>query len=259
VFYFLSKRLDVLFSPYTWALVLLALALPWRRRSFRTWKRKRVMGAVGLGLLVVLAVPAVAEALTRAIERVPRTYREDVTYDAVVLLGGVTNELVMKQTGQPAYNDNVERLVMTFKLLREGRARVAIVSGAASDPALERFGEARVLAEQLVAWGIDPARIIVEPKARNTRENAIYCAEIVRQRGAKDVLVVTSAFHVPRALDTFRAVDLPVDVLPVDYRAPPEGGGELDLFPRASDLGVSSRILREALGRVVYRFVGFGK
>lgn len=259
MFFFLSKRLDVLLSPFTWSLVLLALAVPWRRRGMRRWKRKRALGALGLGLFVVLGAPTVAEALWRALERVPNTYREDVTYDAVLLLGGVTDELVASQTGQPAYNDNVERLVVTYSLLRENRARVAVVSGAAMDPALERWGEARVLADQLVAWGIAPDRVIVEPQARNTRENAVYCAEIVRRRGDAKLLAVTSAFHVPRALDTFRAVDLPVDVLPVDFRAAPNGGRELEILPRAGEFAVSARAMRELLGRIVYRGVGYGK
>lgn len=259
MFFFLSKRLDVLLSPFTWGLVLLALAIPWRRRGMRRWKRKRLLGALGLGLFVVLGVPSVTEALWRSVERVPNTYREDVTYDAVLLLGGVTDELVASQTGQPAYNDNVERLVVTYTLLRENRARVAVVSGAAMDPSLERWGEARVLADQLVEWGIARERVILEPKARNTRENATYCAELARQRGYGKLLVVTSAFHVPRALDTFRAVDLPVDVLPVDFRAAPKGGRELELLPRAGDLALSARATREMLGRLVYRVVGYGK
>lgn len=259
MFFYLSKRLDVLLSPFTWALVLIVLAVPWRRRSLRTWKRKRVFGAVGIAILVVFALQPVSEAMMRATERVPSTYRPDVVYDAVVLLGGVTDELVQSQTGQPAYNDNVERLVMTYRLLREDHARIAIVSGAAIDPGLAKWGEAKVLAEQLVEWGIAPERVVVEDKARNTRENAVYSAEIVRQRGAKTVLVVTSAFHVPRSLDTFRAVDLPVDVLAVDFRAPPRGGREVELLPRAGELALSSRAFRELLGRVVYRVVGFGR
>lgn len=259
MFFYLSKRLDVLLSPFTWALVLLVLALPWRRASLRTWKRKRAFGILGVLVLVLFGLSPVSEALMRSSERVPSTFRKDVTYDAVVLLGGVTDELVQSQTGQPAYNDNVERLVMTFRLLHEGRAKIAIVSGAAMDPALEKFGEARVLADQLVEWGIDRERVVVEPKARNTRENATYSAEIVRARGLTTVLVVTSAFHIPRSIDCFRAVDMTVDVLPVDFRAAPAGGRELELLPRAGELALSTRALRELIGRVVYRVVGFGR
>lgn len=259
MFFYLSKRLDVLLSPFTWGLVLLALALPWRRASFRSWKRKRIFGIAGLAVLVLFALEPVQEAIWRRVERVPNTYRPDVTYDAVVLMGGVTDELVHAQTGMPAYNDNVERVVETFRLLREDHAKVTVVSGAAMDPSLERFGEARVLADQLVAWGIAPERVIVEPKARNTRENAVYSAEILRARGASRVLVVTSAFHIPRTLDTFRAVGMDVDVLPVDFRAPPSGGREAQLLPRSGALAGSSRAFHEVLGRVVYRIVGYGR
>jgi uncharacterized SAM-binding protein YcdF (DUF218 family) len=256
LFYLLSKTLDVLLSPLAWALVLGALSVPWRRRGARRWRRRRAFGVAALAVLFVFSSPAVGEALWRSLEEAAvRTYRPDVTYDAVVLLGGVGDEDVWRHRGERALNDNVERLTATSRLLHEGRAHVAILSGGPPGP----FDEARELASYLREWNVPEEQIVLEEQARNTRENAVYAAEIVRARGYRRVLVVTSAFHVPRAADCFRAVGLDVDFLPVDYRAGPPRAALADLLPRARAFETSSAALREILGRLVYRLRGYGK
>ena len=106
---------------------------------------------------------------------------------------------------------------MTHRLLREGKARVVIASG--ENP------EAEVLGRQIEDWGISRDRIIVEGRARNTHENAVFSQEIARARGFERVLIVTSAFHMQRAAECFAAVGMKVDTLSVDYRRAPEMAG----------------------------------
>jgi uncharacterized SAM-binding protein YcdF (DUF218 family) len=147
VFFLLSKLLDVFLSPYTWALLLLAVAVPWRvrARSPRHMRRRRILAAVGFAIFLVGSFPPFANALQWRLEHASTsTYDANVTYDAVILLGGVVEEDAMKSSGQIAFNDNVERLIVTHRLLRDGKARVAIVSG--------ETPEADVLARQLEDW-----------------------------------------------------------------------------------------------------------
>ena len=258
MFYFLSKLLDVLLSPFSWGLVLLAAAVPWRRRPARSWRRKRVLGAAGIGIMVLSSTSPVSNALVKSLESAARpTYHADVVYDAVVLLGGVVDEEAMARSGLPAYNDNVERLVATHALLRDGKAKVAIISGAA----LERpeLGEAVVLGRQLEEWGIAKERIVIEDRARNTRENAVFTQEIVRARSYQRVLVLTSAFHMVRAAECFAAVGMNVDTLAVDYRGHDHAGRVGEWLPRAHSAAVTTAMLREVAGRFIYRVQGYGK
>lgn len=262
MFYLLSKVLDLFLSPYTWGLVLLSAAVPWRRprKGARRWKRRRMLGALGLAVLLVASAAPVQNALAYWVEHSQAaTVRPDVTYDVVILLGGIVNEQVTQESGQPSYNDNVERVVMTERLLRDGRARNVIISGGTGDPRFLHFAEAVQLGRQLEAWGIARDRIIIEDKAKNTRENALFASRIVRERGFGNVLVVTSAFHMARAADCFRAVGLDVDLMPVDYRATSSIHGLSPWLPRAGSLADTSAMLREALGRVVYRTNGYGR
>lgn len=261
MFFFLSKLFDILLSPYTWGLILLAAAVPWRLRSKRRWRRRRALGIAGLALLMLVSTVPVSNALLWNLEHQSKaTYRDDVTYDTVVLLGGIVDEEASAAWGQPSYNENIERLVMTHRLLQDGKAKTAILSGAAMDPKLAPWGEAVVLGRQLEAWGIAKDRIIVEDKARNTHENAVQTQAIARDRGFQRVLIVTSAFHMPRAAECFAAVGMKVDTLPVDYRAHAHSGAFVaDWIPRVDGLLDTSQQLHELFGLLIYRLRGFSK
>lgn len=216
-----------------------------------------MLAVAGLAILGVFSLEPVANAIAWNMEHdEPSTIRDDVTYDAVVLLGGVTDERVTASTGHWAYNDDVERLVVTHRLLRDGKAKVAILSGAAMDPSLRPIGEARVLAAQLRDWGIPDDRLVIEERARNTRENAVYAAEIIRARGYERVLVVTSAFHLKRARECFDGVGLHPDMLAVDFRA---HEGPTSWLPRARFLAESTALVRELFGRLIYRARGYAR
>jgi uncharacterized SAM-binding protein YcdF (DUF218 family) len=263
LFFALSKLFDVFLSPLTWGLVLVAAALPRRRPSRRSWRRRRALAASGIAVLFVFSTGYVSNALWWWLEHSsPSTFHDDPRdgpYDVVVLLGGVGDERVWAVTGEPALNDNVERLTATYRLLRDGQARYAIVSGGVAEPRLAAFNEASMLAGMLHDWGIEEDRVIIEDKAKNTRENAVFSAAIIRRRGFRRVLVVTSAFHGPRATECFRAVGLDADFLPVDYRAHPVILGDAAFLPRAESLFKSSDALREIFGKYIYRARGYGK
>jgi len=260
VFFFLSKVLDVFLCPYTWGVLLFAAAVPWRARGARRWRRRRAFGIAGMAVLLLAGLSPISNAIMWRLERVTTsTYRADVTYDAVVLLGGLVDQEATAETGRAAYNDAVERLIVAHELLRDGKARVVIVS-AATNPSFPDSGEAVVIGRQLEGWGIAKDRIIIEDRALNTRENALYSQQIAQARGFSNVLIVTSAFHMARAEACFAAVGMKVDTLAVDYRAHAHSGSGLnDWVPRVDGLADMSGTLHEIFGRIVYRVKGYSK
>lgn len=260
MFFVLSKVLDVFLCPYTWGVILLCLATPWGVRGARRWRRRRAFGIAGLVVLLLSGMSPLSNALMWRMERVTTTtYRADVTYDAVVLLGGMVDEEATEESKLPSYNDSVDRLLITYRLLREGKARSVIVSAAANE-AFPASGEAAVIARQLAEWGIEKERITIEDKAQNTRENALFSQQIAKERGFTTVLVVTSAFHMSRAEGCFNAVGMKVDTLPVDFRAHARSGHAAgDWVPRVDGLGDMSGTLHELFGRIVYRVRGYSK
>jgi uncharacterized SAM-binding protein YcdF (DUF218 family) len=91
----------------------------------------------------------------------------------------------------------------------------------------------------------------------NTRDNATHAKAIIEQHGWSKVLIVTSAFHMTRALECFHAVDLSPDTLVVDRRATTLP--RTSWLPRADALERSTDALHEWFGRWTYRRMGYAR
>jgi uncharacterized SAM-binding protein YcdF (DUF218 family) len=254
MFFVLSKIFDLLAAPLTWALLLVAIGFV---KKPRIQRYTRFGPAAAIFVLVVFSLESVSNALVRSLEE-PRvsSWSEGTQYDAVVLLGGFLDARASANAGEPAWQEGVERLLVTYDLLRTDHAKKVIVSTGDVDSVGVTWTEANAVAKQLKSWGIDEARIIVEDKSRNTRENALFSADIVRAQGLSKLVLVTSAFHMKRALGCFEAVGLHPDTRPTDFRAY-ASGQHLSWLPRATFLAVSTSAIREHVGRIVYRLRGY--
>lgn len=253
MFFVLSKLLDVLADPAWWCLACALAGL-----GFLRGERRRRLGfglvAAAVVVLLLASLPAASNRLWHGLEAgATNTLKQGVTYDAVVLLGGAVAPLGSTRD-DPAWNDNFERVLATRELLLSGRAKVAILSGGPLGGELET--EAAYLRDALVALGVPAEQLVLEPKANNTRENATLSKEVLARLGAKQVVIVTSAFHMPRAAGCFRAVGLEVDTLPVDWRLR-EPSGDPHVAPRGEYFAQTTRALREWLGRAVYAVLGY--
>jgi uncharacterized SAM-binding protein YcdF (DUF218 family) len=252
VFLLLSKLLDLALAPLSWALALLLLAGVLRRRA----RASGVLAAVAFLVLAVFATPVVANRLQGAVERgTESTLRADVVYDAAIVLGGMVDADASRRSGAPELLEEADRVVRAFELWRAGRVRQLVLVGGTVFPEPGDPPESERLRALLAGWGVPADAIVVEGRSRNTRENAVEAARLVRERGFGTLLLVTSAGHVPRALGCFRAVGLAPDVLAVDRRA--AAGGGLAVLPRASALERSTSAIRELAGRAVYRLAGY--
>lgn len=257
MFLALSKTLDLFLSPLTWALGLsLAAVLLGRRRP-------RAAGAAALLSVAVLwffaAEPVASFLFRRAEATAPKTFDPGVVYDAVIVLGGSLDLDATQQAGAPELNAAGERFLRGLELLRDGKARNVLLSAGTPDRRPGALAEAPVFARELERLGIAPERIVAEARSRNTRENAVESARIVRERGWKRLVLVTSAFHMDRALGCFRAVGLTPDALPVDYRSYDPSRRSGSWAPRSGTLAASTDALHELFGRAVYRAVGYAK
>jgi uncharacterized SAM-binding protein YcdF (DUF218 family) len=260
VFFVLSKSLDLAVAPLTWVLGLIAAALFLLLRKKQ--RRRAALICLGVACLVILICGnrMVANRAWWWLEAsASSTYREDVTYDAVILLGGLLSTGTQDPTRLPTYNDNVERLLVTYDLLRRDRVKTVIIAGGAPAAVTGSLLEADALAAQLVAWGIAPDRIVIENRSINTRQNAVEAVALVRGGGFEKVLLITSAFHMKRAAGCFRAVDLEPDTLPVDHRAREPSSMSWEVSPRSDAFDRTSDALREVVGRVVYSLLGYAR
>lgn len=97
--------------------------------------------------------------------------------------------------------DTAARTNEAVKLYKNGWASLLIVSGAAKD--ISGPSNAQAMKDQAVAGGVPENAILIDEAARDTNENASGAAELARQRGANEIIVVTSPYHMARALVIF--------------------------------------------------------
>ena len=137
--------------------------------------------------------------------------------DGIILLGGFEDAHVSAGRGGLGLNEAAERVTEGLRLaLRHPEAKVVFTGGAggffstaeASGPVGAFLAEA----------GIDPARLVLENRSRNTYENAVLTRDLVKPAPGARWLLVTSAYHMPRAMGLFRKVGFDVIAYPVDYR-----------------------------------------
>jgi uncharacterized SAM-binding protein YcdF (DUF218 family) len=262
MFLFLSKLLPLFVYPVGLSSILLIAAL-------FLYKRRRIQQtliALALFLLLFFSNEWVAHRLVSSLEWQYIPSGELPTAEAIVLLGGGTRpQLPPRPVSE--MNEAGDRMGYAAKLYHEKKAPFIVISGGF----IEFFGsmvpETDAMKEILMAYGVPEEAIVLESRSRNTYENAVYVREIADAEGFNQILLVTSAMHMPRSVAIFERQAFEVIPAPVDFLATWDEEGRttdvgldgwlLKVFPSSERLEYSTRALREYIGMVVYRLRGW--
>ncbi|AAC07762.1 YdcF family protein [Aquifex aeolicus] len=166
--------------------------------------------------------------------------------DAIVVLGGgVYNNGRLKAS-------SFKRLITGFLLYKELKKPI-ILSGGAS---INVIPEAKVMKELLRSFGVPEEDIYTDVRSRDTFENAKFVKEMCEKLlKCKEVILVTSGFHMPRAVGVFKKAGLEVIPYPTDLKF--EGKYNVySLFPKYSVFYDSSIAIREYIGLLFYKLKG---
>jgi uncharacterized SAM-binding protein YcdF (DUF218 family) len=243
----LSKCIPPLFLPLGAALVMLLAALCWRRK----W-----LILAPLLLLSLLGAPAISDHLMRSLEdQFPyRSNKECPKADAVFVFGGMLGLRSHPGAGIE-WNEASERFNRAVDLYKTGTARVLVLSGGAE--LYEGVDEGDLLKTKAVALGVPDGAILVTRKAANTEEEANAIRQLIARKHWKRVLIVTSAYHMPRAMHLSAGCLADLTAVPVAFETPDSGASWIYkrpeyFIPQAQGLFVSERALREYMGILVY-------
>ena len=243
--FFLSKLLPLFVLPLGVSSILLVVGLVKRRRRL-IW--------AGVVVLLVSSNPMVgyfcirsAEGWTqrRLIEGIP------VADAVVVLSAGQT--LAPGPARVSEWND-ANRFFAGTELLLAGKAALLVFTGSviAGAPGLRTEGD--VLAAQARAQGVPADRIVVTPRVLNTADEAREVATVLRSRQVQNprVVLVTAAFHMPRARQLFNQAGFVVEPFPVSFRSPAFRMTVFSFLPSVTSLRDTQTALRELYGRAFY-------
>ena len=238
----------LLLPPLPWMLLIVIVLLFWQRR----WARKLLF----LTLVIIFALHSgpVNYALRYPLESRYKPVidpRAVAPYDAIVVLtasmvpaGGLIPFATVDE-------HMFRRLEEARRLYRLGPKPI-LVSGGHVNPFTPDKDENQIARSYLIRWGVPKEDVIGEGKSRDTFESAVEVAAILRQRGWKRYLLVTSALHMPRSMLAFSATAPDPIPAPGDYSIGRFDVTPFDFFPGE---GVAPRIyasLHEYVGLVNY-------
>ncbi len=242
------KLLPVFLLPLGFGIVVLLLGGLFRRR-WLVW--------VGVAWLWAMSAPVTGDGLIRLLER-GETRIEAASLeraDAVVVLGGIVRQVPGVRLGE--WGETADRFEAGVELFRAGKAPLLLFMGAKMPWAPDERIEGAILRERAMEIGISGDSVKVSEKVANTADEARAARTTLAGIDHPGVILVTSAFHMPRAAMLFRREGIEVQEFPVDFRtAYYSRRTPMDFLPQANGLKNSELALREIMGILYYRVFG---
>ena len=253
LFFILNKLVSLALAParlLLWLSLATAIMLVLGRR-----RAGRALAVATAAVFVVFGVAPVGDWLARPLEnQYPRPTPPPARVDGILTLGGGLGTGVLLARGAPADAESETRLVSTFELARRyPKARVVFSGGWGADP------DATAAAYIFAQMGLDPARLTLESRSRDTYENLLFSQRLVQPKPGDVWVLATSALQMPRAKAVARRVGWTLIPWPTDYTTSPRPGFKplADYLDVAGNLARADQTLHEWVGLLAYRLGGF--
>lgn len=240
-----------------WLALMLWAALAAKRRHYRT----AIPAALLALVLWVCGASRLAEALTARLEAhaPPVSWNDLPPADLVVMLGGILNASPSDVFGFELAS-SADRALTAAEISRRRPPKVLLLLGS-----LEKgteFTEGALVKEWFTRWNLIPAatKVLTAPACRNTREEAAATVKIAQDHGCKTIMLVTSAFHMKRAVAVFKQSGIEAIPVACDFRAPSGKGAAGKTFrwvPSAAILHLLSAAIHEHVSWLYYRWNGW--
>ena len=259
---FLSKFLPLFLYPA--GLVTLLLLL-----TFVFWRKRRLALTfliIAFAVLLVAGNKHTATAFARTLEWRYPPMQEGTSADVIVVLGGGTEPDVDPRS-MVEVNAAADRVLYGIKLYQQKTAPVILLSGGdidfINDSPSTPADDMATLMEML---GIPREDMIVQNASLNTQQDAELSCALIKQNGFEKVILVTSAFHMPRSVALFEKQGCPVIPAPVDFSITEDSWESLthptlaefilDLLPSYSHISTVTKTLKEYFGMWYYQLSG---
>lgn len=273
MFIYLSKILPPLFYPLGLACLVLLVGLIIRRRP----RLQRLLFITALVLLWLSSIRLPSALLVHRLENryttpvdlsetaLERGLKQPIA-DAIVILGGGTSP-ARPPRPIPEMGSSGDRVIYAAYLFKHGVAPHLLISSGRIEWLDTQESPTQDMLFLLDMLGIPKEAVWLEDQSRNTYENAIFSQKILAEYNIQRIVLVTSAWHMPRAVGVFEKAGLEVIPAPTDFTltdADIEQLGSFNLatqlinwLPSASNLELTDMALKEYLGILVYRLRGW--
>lgn len=256
----IGSTLSDLIDPAALLFVFLVLA------SALCLQRRNWLGtAILTGLAILIEVALGTSLPRRLIGNLEAPYIPDlpslpVRADAIVMLGGA-HDFSHREVLQIGFIEASDRIMTAMELLRQGRAGTLVLCSAAqAEVDGKRIGDSELIERLIDRWNLRRGQIIRLPIGRNTADEAREVAALASKQRWKQILLVSSGFHLRRAEATFRKAGVG-QVIPVgcDLRGifPGDPNPDRIRLPNTESATLLKMWLHEQVGWWYYGFRGW--
>ena len=219
---------------------------------------------IGLGLLwasassfLIIAVLPVGQWLMGTLEsRFPKEHSYPPHVDGIIVLGGAVSPPLSEIWQMPALTDGAERMTGFVGLANHYPKAKLVFAGGGGARQPGRMREADVAAQLFEQLGIEPGRVVYERESTNTWENVVFSQRLVQPKADETWILVTSAFHMPRAAAIFKQAGWKVIPWPVGYKSGRGQGEDGFGVNLPGELHLVDDAVHEWVGLVAYRVMG---
>ena len=255
MFFTLSKIIDFILLPISWIIVATGLAL----FSKNAKHKKRAL----ISLLIILILASNTFFVNTLYYSYEMPQRElEGHYSLAIILGGGMVKEQQEDVTRINVAESADRFLQPALLLKQGKVDKILITGgntSIGNLKIDKSNETMQVKKLLIALGIPEEKIYTENLARNTHENAVNSKKIIDSLNIKGpILLVTSAFHMRRAVACFNKVGLKCTPYVVDSKKKDTQLGILEsIIPSERELLKLSYLIREMVGFVIYRLMGY--
>ena len=241
---YLHKILPLLASPLFLVIILVLWGVLFRSRR---------AGLAAIGILIVCSLPVFSSKLISYLERdyslAPTASVK--TADAIVVLSGMVRTIEGSNGLVYEWKEGSDRIFAGIDLIQENKAPVLVLTGGKLPWSVGKpEGEyLRDIAEKL---GVPSDVILLTENVQNTDQEAQAVAKFLNKE-VPNIILVTSAFHMPRAQKVFEAAGIVVSPFPVDFLSGADSTKIMDFMPNAEAFRDTSFFVREIIGRLYYK------
>jgi uncharacterized SAM-binding protein YcdF (DUF218 family) len=255
MFFVLAKILGFFALPSNILIVLGLIGVVLMTTRFARFGR--VLAVTSLVLIAAIGLTPIGNILILPLEqRFPPFAHAGRAPDGIVVLGGAFDATVSRGRGEVALTDAGDRMTAVAELARRYPAARIVFSGGSGRLLLDSAKESDLAARMFASFGIAADRLSFDEDSRDTLENAEFSRRIAQPKPGERWLLVTSAYHIPRAIGVFRRTGFAIEAYPADWRT----RGLIDVtrpFGSLADgLKRTDTAVREWFGLAAYRLTG---
>jgi len=253
--YFLSQLFSFLILPLTIIMILFLAGIILMKRKVG---RRLILAA--FILLCLFSNRFLANKAINAWEPDFKIIATLPEYEVGIVLTGVTN-LNKTADDRTFFDRGADRATHAMQLYKEGKIKKILITGGEAYFSANDNKEAELIANFMYLADVPREDVMIESKAVNTRENALFAKDKLLAEGyglESTYLIITSAFHMKRSKACFDKIGMNTDTYPVDYYGSDSKANFQSLIqPSPNSIVIWQKMVKEWAGIVMYKVVGY--